>query len=619
MIFDKKYDIIVVGAGHAGVEAALAGARLGFKTLCITINLDHIAQMSCNPAIGGLAKGHLVREIDALGGEMAKAIDQCGIQYRMLNLSKGPAVWSPRAQADKRKYIDYFKLLMEEQENLDLIQDNVDKIIVTNGKAKGVVTERGFEYHGEAVILCTGTFLKGLIHIGEFSQKAGRIGDMSSDYLSGCLEELGFEVDRLKTGTPMRLNGRTIDFSKIEQQIDQALPFTFSHFTKEFPKTLIDCHIVYTNEKTHEIINENIKRSPLFGGKIKGIGPRYCPSIEDKVVRFSDKPRHQLFLEPEGMNTREFYLNGFSSSLPEDVQLKMIKTLPGFENVMVMRMGYAIEYDFCNPIQLKSTLETKLIENLYFTGQLNGTSGYEEAAAQGLLAAINAANKFRGKDPLILSRSEAYTGVLIDDLVTKGVDEPYRMFTSRAEYRLNLRWDNADERLMEYGFDTGLISDKQIMDFRKRMYNINLGIEKAKSISLRKKNITDYMKEMGAVPGNTIDNEIKKGKLLIKDMQHIDESLSNLTEDEAFQVTTRLKYEGYMKRQLDQIARFKKNEKVIIPSDFDYDITKGLLTESLQKLKKVRPLTLGQASRIPGVTPADISLIMVYLKKQGKL
>ncbi len=616
--FEKKYDAIIVGAGHAGVEAALVLARLGFQTLIITINADNVAKMSCNPAIGGLAKGHLVREIDALGGEIGKAIDRTGIQFRMLNTKKGPAVHAPRAHADKAGYSRYMKYALEKQENLELIEDNVAEIISENNTAKGVITERGVCYYSSVVILTTGTFLKGLIHIGNYTQQAGRLGDFASLHLSDSLRKLGFDVGRLKTGTPQRINRRTIDFSKIERQLPDTTKFTFSHFTKECPKTILDCYITYTNEETHKIIRENLDRSPLFSKRIKGVGPRYCPSIEDKVVKFPDKTRHQLFLEPEGIETNEFYINGFSSSLPEDVQLKMVRTIPGLENVQVIRPAYAIEYDFCNPTQIKHTMETKRIKNLYFAGQINGTSGYEEAGAQGIVAGINAALSMQGKSPFIMDRSESYIAVLIDDLVTKGVDEPYRMFTSRAEYRLNLRYDNADERLFHYGYKFGLLTNETYRNFCNKMQNINVGIEFVKSRHLRKEEIKDLKEYKDGLisPGDSLDTVLKKGKVPLKTFSEIYSELSSFSEDEIRQIEIKSKYEGYIKKENDKIEKYKKLEKMPIPETIDYDTVEGLLTEARAKLKAVKPISIGQAARISGVNPSDISILMVYLNKR---
>ncbi|MCP1492264.1 tRNA uridine-5-carboxymethylaminomethyl(34) synthesis enzyme MnmG [Peribacillus frigoritolerans] len=617
-----SYDVIVIGAGHAGSEAGLAAARVGAKTLMITINLDMVAFMPCNPSVGGPAKGIVVREIDALGGEMGRNIDKTHIQMRMLNTAKGPAVRALRAQADKFLYQQEMKKTIEDQENLTLIQGMVEELIVENDVCTGVITKTGAVYRAKTVVITTGTYLRGEIILGELKYSSGPNNQQPSIRLSEHLEQLGFDLVRFKTGTPPRVNSSSIDYSKTEIQPGDEVPRAFSYETTKFITDQLPCWLTYTNEGTHQLIDENLHRSPMYSGMIKGTGPRYCPSIEDKVVRFNDKPRHQIFLEPEGRNTKEVYVQGLSTSLPEDVQVKILQTIPGLEKAEMMRAGYAIEYDAIVPTQLWPTLETKKIKNLYTAGQINGTSGYEEAAGQGLMAGINAGLNAIGKEELILSRSDAYIGVLIDDLVTKGTNEPYRLLTSRAEYRLLLRHDNADLRLTEIGFNIGMIKEERYKRFLMKKEAVEMEKERLKSTFIKPtKEVQEVITSSG---GSELKDGIRASDLLKRpemDYSHIQKlapSDVELSEEVTEQVEIQIKYEGYIEKSLQQVDRLKKMENKKIPENIDYDAISGLATEARQKLKQVHPLSVAQASRISGVNPADVSILLVYLE-QGKI
>lgn len=625
MWYQESYDVIVVGGGHAGTEASLAAARMGCKTLLLTHNIDTLGQMSCNPAIGGIGKGHLVKEIDALGGLMATAIDHSAIQFRTLNSSKGPAVRATRAQADRTLYRNFVRNVLENQENLTIFQQPCDDLILENDRVVGVSTQMGLKFKGKTVVLTVGTFLAGQIHIGLNNYQGGRAGDPASVNLAAKMRDMPFRMDRLKTGTPPRLDARSLDFSVMEEQPgDKPTPvFSFMGSQEDHPEQ-ISCYITHTNEETHQHIRDGLDRSPMYTGVIEGVGPRYCPSIEDKITRFADKTSHQIFVEPEGLTTHEIYPNGISTSLPFDVQMNLVRSIKGFENAFITRPGYAIEYDYFDPRDLKQSLESKFVQNLYFAGQINGTTGYEEAGAQGLIAATNAANRVKERDEFLLGRDQAYMGVLIDDLATLGTKEPYRMFTSRAEYRLLLREDNADIRLTEQGRKVGLVCDTRWQRFNEKMENIELERQRLRSTWVQKDH--QHIGQINALLKNPMSKEasledlIRRPEVNYDDLMEIDGLGPALKDKQASeQVEIQTKYAGYIDRQLDEIAKKKRNEDTKIPAEFDYQQISGLSNEVVAKLKDARPETIGKASRISGITPAAISLLLVYLKKHGLL
>ena len=620
-MINEIYDVIVVGGGHAGCEAAAAAANLGSKTMLVTMNMQTIGQMSCNPAMGGIAKGQIVREIDALGGYSGIIADKSAIQFKMLNLSKGPAMWSPRTQNDRMLFAEEWRLALENTPNLDFFQDMVKNIIIENGKVAGVITNIGVEIRGKAVVLTNGTFLNGLIHIGEKQFGGGRMGEPKAFGITEQLVSLGFEAGRMKTGTPVRIDGRSLDYSKMEEQKGDENPQKFSYLDTPKLKDQRSCYITYTNETVHDILRSGFDRSPMFNGTIQSIGPRYCPSIEDKINRFAERNRHQLFVEPEGWKTVAIYVNGFSSSLPEDIQAKALRHVPGFENAKIFRPGYAIEYDYFPPTQLKHTLETKLIENLFFAGQINGTTGYEEAAGQGLIAGINAHNKVHGKDEFTLSRDEAYIGVLIDDLITKGTEEPYRMFTSRAEYRLLLRQDNADIRLTEKSYNIGLASEERLRKVEEKIKKSGELEEFLKELSLKPNVINPILEENES---NPVDQAYRASQILTRPNINL-EKLSKIeiignkareySEEIQEQAEINIKYKGYIEKEKENVAKLQRMENIKIPDDFDFSKVASLSSEALQKMNNIRPKNIAQASRISGVSPADINVLLIYLGK----